>query len=84
MRRPLLEKISEGRDKLEEALDAERRFLIHSNEERLSHFMVASQKWFEVWPEIEREIVGCSLQKAHEIVVRRAENILPFKPGKDG
>ena len=82
VQRPVLEKISEGRDKLEEALDAERRSLIHANEERLRIYMEASLKWSAIWQDVEKETEGISLLKAHEIVVRRAKDILPFHPMK--
>lgn len=81
--RPMLKKISEGRNRLEEALDAERRSLIHSNEDRLNIYLKAVQKWYEVWPKLEHETGSGSLINAHEIIVRRAEDILPFNPGQD-
>lgn len=79
-KRPLLEKVSEGREKLEEALDAERRELMHANEKRLELYMYASQKWLEAWPHIKQEIKGFSLLKAHEVIVEKAQEILPFYP----
>ena len=82
VQRSVLEKIPEGRDKLEEALDAERRSLIHVNEERLRIYMEASLKWSVIWQDVEKETEGISLLKAHEIVVRRAKDILPFHPMK--
>ena len=77
-KRPLLEKISEGRDKLEVALDAERRNLIRANEERLKIYTEAARMWYKAWPNVEKEIIGCSLTEAHKIVVSRAKDILPF------
>lgn len=78
-KRPLLNVISEGRERLEEALDAERRALIHANEERLKSYLQAAEKWARAWPEVAREIAGRSLLDAHEIAVAHAEGLLPFK-----
>ena len=78
--RPLLNEIATGRARLEEALDAERRALIHVNEERLARYREAAQRWAADWPEIEREIGGSPLRRAHEIVIGRALELLPFAP----
>jgi hypothetical protein len=78
--RPLLNEIANGRDRLEAALDAERRALIHQNEQRLARYREAAQRWAANWPEIERTIGESSLPRAHEIVVRRALELLPFAP----
>lgn len=75
--RPLLRVVSEGRDRLEEALDAERRTLIHANETRLEAYNNAAEKWRSAWPEIAGEIAGLSLLDAHHIVVERADGVLP-------
>ena len=78
-KRPLLNEIFSGREKLETALDAERRMLIHANEKRLEAYMQAAQTWASVWPEVARQVSGCSLSEAHEIVVSRAGGVLPFQ-----
>lgn len=78
--RPVLERISEGKERLEQALDAERRALIRANEERLATYMKAAEEWSATWAYVEKEIAGCSLVEAHEIVVTRAEGLLPFHP----
>ncbi|HEY4271227.1 MAG TPA: hypothetical protein VGM65_04420 [Candidatus Udaeobacter sp.] len=78
--RPLLNEISTGRARLEEGLDAERRALIHANEERLARYREAAQRWAADWPEIERKIGDSPLRRAHEIVVGRALELLPFAP----
>jgi hypothetical protein len=78
--RPVLLRIGDGRDALEQALDAERRALIRANEERLLAYREAMQAWTEIWPEVAKEIEGSPLTKAHEVVVARAEGVLPWTP----
>jgi len=78
--RPVLASVSQGADALESALDAERRRLIHANEDRLQNYLDAAAAWREAWPGIEAETEGLSLEDAHRAIVRRAENILPFVP----
>ena len=77
-RRPLLAVISEGRSRLEEALDAERRELIHAYEARLEAYMEAAEEWAHVWLDTEKRISGLPLQEAHRVLVERAERLLPF------
>ena len=77
-KRPVLGKISEGREKLEEALDKERRALMHVNEARLETYMNAAQEWSSEWIRIKKQIAGCSLAEAHGTVVKEAEGLLPF------
>lgn len=81
--RAVLKVIAEGRKRLEEALDAERRELIHANEQRLKAYMAAAEEWAALWPDVAREIAGVSLTEAHEIVVRRAQGVLPYAPEQD-
>jgi len=78
--RPVLEFIAHGIEALESALDAERRRLIHANEARLGAYLDAAGAWREAWLSVEAEIKGLSLEKAHSLVVNRAEKILPFAP----
>ena len=78
--RPLLDKIATGRTRVEEALDAERRALIHANEQRLACYREAAQGWAADWQEIEREIGDSPLPRAHEIVVAHALELLPSAP----
>ena len=66
-----------GIETLEIALDAERRRLIHLNENRLLRYVVASKEWSETWKEVEKETAGLSLLKAHKIIIERANGILP-------
>ena len=77
--RPVLKTISEGRQRLEEALDAERRSLIHANERRLMAYAKAAEEWLAIWPDVQRETAGHSLIEAHNIIVDKAEGILPFQ-----
>jgi len=80
LKRPLLNEIASGRARLEEALDAERRALIRANEQRLALYRDAAQPWAAAWPEVERKIAHRPLLQAHEIVVARALELLPFAP----
>ncbi|PYJ70244.1 MAG: hypothetical protein DME76_06240, partial [Verrucomicrobia bacterium] len=47
--RPLLRETVAGQARLEEALDAERRTLIHANEQRLARYREASKAWATAW-----------------------------------
>ena len=78
--RPLLAHIAEGREALEDALDRERRALIHANEERLARYQAAAEAWAGVWQAEQREIEDLSLLDAHRQLVSRAEGVLPFNP----
>ena len=83
--RPLLRLLAPAdRPELEAALDAERRSLIHANERRLATYMTAAAKWQEIWPDVERAISDLPVSRAHEIMVARAEGVLPFKPLESG
>lgn len=77
-KRPLLSEIARGLVRLEEALDAERRALIHANEQRLAQYRDAAQRWAAAWPDVERKISDKILPQAHEIVVECALKLLPF------
>jgi hypothetical protein len=76
-RRPLLRLASAGRAALEEALDRERRDLMHANERRLARYRDASERWFHAWKDLERETEGLSLPAAHARIVARATTLLP-------
>lgn len=78
--RPVLKSISEGLDRLEEALDKERRNLIHANEARLAKYIRASERWSTIWPDLETRMRACSLPEAHELMLAVAEGVLPFEP----
>lgn len=78
--RPLLAKVSEGREKLEETLDAEKRSLIHENEKRLEFYFKAAEKWTNLWPSIENEIKNDSLLISHQKIVQQATCVLPYAP----
>jgi hypothetical protein len=81
--RPLLAQISQGREALEEALDRERRTLMRVNEERLARYLAASQAWADIWPDVQREIERLSLPDAHNLIISRAEGVLPFEPNRE-
>ncbi len=76
--RPVLHAVHDGLEALETALDAERRQLIHANEQRLARYMTAAERWAEAWPSVAAEIDGKPLPVAHRIVCRHAEDLLPF------
>lgn len=75
--RPALRAAGAGMAALEVALDAERRDLMHADEKRLGLFSAAAASWATIWPEVEKEIAGRPLTKAHSIVLRRAADCLP-------
>lgn len=83
-RRPLLARVAEGRDALDELLDRERRTLMRRNEERLSRYQAATGAWSEAWPEIRRRVEGLPLHDAHRALVAQAERLLPFDPNLPG
>jgi hypothetical protein len=67
----------EGRERLKEELDRERRRLMRAHEERLARYAAAAAGWAEAWPETQRMITHASLERAHEIMVERASECLP-------
>jgi len=75
--RPALQSVAKGRDALEIALDAERRELIRQNESRLTAYASAAARWYALWPSVAEEISGLPLTEAHEVVVGRANGVLP-------
>jgi len=77
VQRPLLALISQGRDQLEAALDAERRALIHANEVRLARYEEAAARWAAAWPTLEATILDLDLPAAHERLYQRAAALLP-------
>jgi hypothetical protein len=79
-RRPLLAHVASGRDAVERALDEERRTLIRTNEERLTRYLQASREWASIWPGLAKRLVDLGLEEAHEIMVSRAEEVLPYRP----
>ena len=83
-RRPLLLLIPRGRDALDEALDRERRRLMRANEERLGRYREAYRAWAAAWPDVQRAIHGLPLPEAHEIVLARADGVLPEGPIGEG
>jgi hypothetical protein len=77
--RPLLALLSGGRDKIEQALDAERRALMRANEDRLAAYRTAAQALEERWPELHARMEGLPLLEAHELFVKSAESVLPTR-----
>ncbi len=78
-KRSVLSLISEGREKLEIALDAERRQLMQMNEDRLNAYSKASEEWARIWPDLSKQISDVPLRDAHEIIVDKAVDVLPDK-----
>lgn len=71
----------DGEAELEKALDAERRSLIHANEERLKFYMEAAEEWTNIWRHrIASEIENMPFEEAHVVVAAEAEGVLPFSP----
>ena len=83
-RRPLLARIRDGREVLDEALDRERRALMRDDEERLERYRAAASTWASIWPDVAGEIAGLPLPDAHRIVTARAEDVLPYAPPGEG
>lgn len=81
--RTVLAHAREGREALEVALDAERRKLIHANEQRLLRYTRAATAWSSLWKRVAGEVADLPLERAHEIIVRRAEGALPYGPGDE-
>lgn len=79
-RRPALLAAEKGLAELEAALDAERRRLIHANEERLARYMASAERWAEEWPRLAKDLKGKPLAEAHRAMVELAEGLLPFIP----
>ena len=82
--RPVLQRIGDGRDVLEQALDSERRALIRKNEVRLAKYREVMQGWSKIWPEVSAEIAALPLLEAHAKLVERATGVLPFAPATLG
>lgn len=76
--RPLLAVATGPAAELEQALDAERRALMHANERRLQAYLDAAAAWRAAWPGVERELAGRPLAEAHRHMVERAFGVLPF------
>lgn len=82
--RPLLATALDGdRDRLEQELDAERRFMIRANERRLDRYMIAGRTWQARWGRLSRALSGLPLRRAHETMCQEAERWLPFEPAPE-
>jgi hypothetical protein len=64
-------------------LDKERRRLIHANERRLERYIDAARGWSAIWKEVEYQTVDLPLDRAHEVIVKRAEGVLPYRPPRE-
>lgn len=78
--RPLLHEVHAGLGPLEEAIDRERRALMHRNEERLATYERAASAWAASWPSLNEDLRSGDLRAAHRVMVARAEGLLPFAP----
>lgn len=81
--RPALVAIAHGRDRLEEALDAEKRALIRANEQRLRAYLVAAEAWAGHWTSVQRRIANLPLREAHQVMVAEAQGLLPYTVQND-
>lgn len=79
--RPLLHEVHAGIGPLEEAIDRERRALMHRNEERLAAYERAAAVWAASWSSLNEDLRSRDLRDAHRVMVARAEGHLPFAPG---
>jgi len=77
---PLLSRIGEGREVVERLLDEERRALMRTNENRLDRYVAAASGWGDAWPRLSKELAGRPLAEAHEMMVARAIDLLPYEP----
>jgi hypothetical protein len=75
--RSLLALVSSGREKLEEALDAERRESMRANEERLAAYRAGARALERAWPDIVARMEGLSLPAAHRVFAAAAAPLLP-------
>ena len=57
--RPLSTRAPDGMEALESALDAERRQLMHANEQRLQSYVDAAREWASAWPGVARARLPC-------------------------
>jgi hypothetical protein len=78
--RPLLSRIGQGREVVERLLDEERRALMRTNEDRLDRYLAAAKGWGADWPRLSKALAGRPLAEAHEMMVARAAELLPYEP----
>jgi hypothetical protein len=79
--RPLLAlAIAGDRDRLAEALDAERRRLMEADATRLAGYHQAAAHWAAVWPNVEPRMGALPLDEAHAMMCETAMEHLPFAP----
>ena len=79
--RPLLDFAIRGeRERLEEALDAERRSLMRADAERLARYERAAAAWKTTWRTLEARLNGLPLEDAHGILCSAALQSLPPSP----
>jgi hypothetical protein len=78
--RPLLSRIGQGREVIERLLDEERRALMRTNEDRLDRYLAAARRWGADWPRLSKQLAGRPLAEAHEMMVAKAADLLPYQP----
>ncbi len=78
--RPLLSRLGQGREPVERLLDEERRALMRTNEDRLDRYLSAARVWGADWPRLSKALAGRPLTEAHEMMVARATELLPYAP----
>ena len=52
----------------------------YANEARLSAYEAAARQWVEAWPALQRSMRELDLLSAHDLMVERALQLLPFAP----
>lgn len=78
--RPVLLEIAAGLERLEAALDRERRDLMRRNEERLAGYQRAAVAWAAAWPRLAEPMRGVGLLEGHRRMVDSAATLLPYRP----
>jgi hypothetical protein len=53
---------------------------MRKNEDRLDRYMTAARGWGADWPRLAKQLAGRPLAEAHEMMVARAAELLPYEP----
>jgi hypothetical protein len=75
--RPLLKQLGSGLERVEVALDAERRSAMRSNQQLIAKFRAAAETWAARWPALVRQLEGLPLREAHNRLVQAAAGVIP-------
>jgi len=77
--RPMLLEIGAGLERLEAAIDRERRDLMRRNEARLAAYELAARDWAATWPGLVEQLRSGDLRADHRAMVEAASARLPFQ-----